>query len=487
MNPSSSSAFSSRRGSALVVALILCAIIGISLASYLQLSRTQMTVSNRALYNNAAMNLAENGLEEVMYSINRKLDDDTYDWSGWQNNGVNAWRRWTGYTFDGGAKGSARVYVYNYLGVSAPRAVARATIEIPNSSISVEKWVEIQLRKTSKFANGLVAKSKITFKGDNVTIDSWDSDPGDTGLWASAVPYSSSVRKDNGSVGCISVSVSSVLTQNADVWGFVATGGDDPTDDVGPKGSILGKSSPSGTKVDPTRVSTDFTAAFDPVTAPSATYYNIGEISADNDTSRTLPRTGDSPAADGNYYYSTTQIDLKGTNKNVLQVNGKVILKLTNSASNAITLTGSDAAISIGNTGSLAIYTEGDVAMAGKGVANGTDTNGDGSLTDSELNQPIRFQLYGTKPSGTQNISISGNGAFSGVVYAPQGSVTVVGNGTVSGSVVANDITMTGNANFHYDESLSDFGGANPFRVSKWREITSATDRAALNATLSFE
>ncbi len=54
------------------------------------------------------------------------------------------------------------------------------------------------------------------------------------------------------------------------------------------------------------------------------------------------------------------------------------------------------------------------------------------------------------------------------------------GNGDVCGSVVANDITLVGNAAFHYDESLADFGGNNPFRISLWREITSAAGRSAI-------
>src|SRR6185436_15222468 len=72
-----------QRGSLLIVSMILCAVIGISLASYIQLSKSSLTISNRALYNNAAMNLAENGLEEAMYSINKKVADDTYAWPNW--------------------------------------------------------------------------------------------------------------------------------------------------------------------------------------------------------------------------------------------------------------------------------------------------------------------------------------------------------------------------------------------------------------------
>src|SRR5688572_24931495 len=105
------------RGSLLMVAMILCAIIGISLASYIQLGRTTLNISNRALYNNGAMNLAENGLEEAMYSINKKVSDVTYNWPGWLNDGTNAWKEFPASgAFDQGATGAVRVYVANYLG-----------------------------------------------------------------------------------------------------------------------------------------------------------------------------------------------------------------------------------------------------------------------------------------------------------------------------------------------------------------------------------
>lgn len=464
------------RGSLLIVAMLLCSIIGIALATYLQLGRTSLNVSNRALYNNAAMNLAENGLEEAMWSINKMIDDETYTWAGWTSDGTNAWRKWTGYTFDQNATGVMRVYVYNHLGAgSGPRAIARATISLGGqTSRTVEKFVEVQLRKTSKFANGLVAKNSIVFNGNNVTVDSWNSDPDNDG--AGIIPYSSGVRNDNGSVGSISVSMDAVAVQNGDVWGFVSTGGDDPTDNVGANGSILGENSPVGTKVDPSRVATDFTASFDPVAAPTKTYYPaIAGNSINNNLS--LPLAGAIRDGDGHFYYTATDISF---NNKTLTITDKVVLKLT-STGTAISIGGGSGMITIGANGSLAVYTEGNVSIAGNGVSNGVDGADIGTdISDSEAGQPIKFQLWGTKTTGTQTIGIKGNGVFSGIVYAPQGTVSIVGNGSVSGSVVANNITLTGNANFHYDESLANFGGGNPFRISRWREITAGAERATL-------
>src|SRR5687768_4155058 len=108
----------SRRGSVLIVALLFSGAIGISLATYLRLSRTTHVVSNRAFYNNAAMNVAEQGLEEAMYSVNKNVALSTYDWAaaGWTLASGDAKREWTtGVTLSQGATASFRVYMYNYV------------------------------------------------------------------------------------------------------------------------------------------------------------------------------------------------------------------------------------------------------------------------------------------------------------------------------------------------------------------------------------
>lgn len=468
-----------KRGSLLIVAMILAAVIGISLASYIELGRSSLNISNRALYNNAAMNLAENGLEEAMYSINQYVANSTYNWAGWSNSGgSDAWRTLpaTGtYTFDQGATGTVRVYIYGYKG-NAPKVVARATVTLAGgNSAPIEKWVEIQLRKTSKFANGLVAKQQIRFNGNNASVDSWNSDP-DKNAATAAIPYSAGVRHDNGSVGSVSVSVDSILVQNADIWGYASTGGALPS--VGPNGLVGPFGTASGT-MDMSRVATDFAADFDPVTAPATAGYALGSIT----NNLNLPRTGDTAAGDGKFYYTASEISF---NNKTLSIQKRavgdpfpeVVIKLTNTM-DSINIGGGSGALNVETGAKLEIYAPGDIRIAGNGMMNG-------GTTAAAANQPANLQIWGTKTSGVQTIDVKGNGVLSTVVYAPQGSVTINGNGDVCGSVVANDITLVGNAAFHYDESLADFGGNNPFRVSVWRELTTAAQRGAVAGVMAF-
>ncbi|MSU50894.1 MAG: hypothetical protein EXS37_17695 [Opitutus sp.] len=139
--------------------------------------------------------------------------------------------------------------------------------------------------------------------------------------------------------------------------------------------------------------------------------------------------------------------------------------------------TGTDAISVVGNAqiivpagARLTVYAEGSVKFAGKGPANSNA-------------QPISCQFYGVSTSpGGQDIQIAGNGSLSAVVYAPNGDVKINGNGDVMGSVVANKITLVGNAAFHCDEALSERDSNQRFSISKWRELTSAADRARYEA-----
>ena len=472
-----SSRLYSQRGSLLIVSMIMCAVIGISIASYIKLGQTSQTISNRALYNNGAMNLAENGMEEAMYSINQLVANPTYAWPNWTsaNSGVDAQRKWTGYTFDQNATGNVRVYVAHANGVLAPVILARSTVTLGGvTSAPIEKWIKITLAMTSKFANGLVAKNTISFSGNNATVDSWNSDP-DNSTLTPVIPYSVATRNDNGSVGSISVT-SAVTVSNADIFGYVATGGTPAT--IGPSGLIGPFGTTAGT-IAAGHSSTNFSASFDNVTAPST--YSYTPIATINSNYSLPSDSGAIAAADGKYYIEAPAINFNNRTLTV-EAGKEVVLKLSNSGSGpsaAISIGGGTGNIAIAPTGKLIVYTAGDVNIGGQGAANG-------GTTDGTANQPKNFQIWGTKTSGTQDIQIAGNGVLSAIVYAPFGSVKINGNGSVSGSIVANDITLVGNALFHYDESLSSFGG-NPYRVAAWTELTTAAARTQACTDLSTQ
>ncbi|MCF3649970.1 DUF7305 domain-containing protein [Synoicihabitans lomoniglobus] len=462
---------SGQRGSLLVVAMLLTIVIGISLVSYINIGQTNLNVSHRAFYANAAINLAETGLEQAMWSINKAVDADPNAWTDWTTSGANAWRNFTGFQFDANSTGNVRVYVRNYSLAVAPVIVARSTIT-PAQGAVIEKWIRVSLSKRSLFANGLVAKDTLTFSGGNASVDSYDSR---LGSYDANLGGGNRNRYDRGSAGSGSVAVNSFSLSNSDIWGYVSIGTADYSGlDVGPNG-IVGDFTASAGTIDYSRVTTDFTTNFEDTSAPTTAGYSIATING----ATALPRVLDTPAADGVYYYDVGSISLSGNASKQLVINSgfDVVIRITTPSGAGVSL-GGQTSIQVLNGGSLQMYASCDVSISGRGIANAND--------------PEAFQFWSTKAAGsagTQSVSISGNGQLSAVVYAPNADVTMNGggaSGSVYGAIVADSITVTGGSAFHYDEALSDMTDGNPFGIAGWTELTSAADRTLYAGVLSF-
>lgn len=437
-----------QRGAVLIVALLLSALIAVALASYLSLNLNSSRLAQRSFNGFAALNLAEAGTEEAVWSLNRALGTDKSSWDDWTKNGAAAWRKFSNFDFGRNVSGSVKVYVdaYNPGPSARPKILAQSSVG-GTGGAHVEKLLEVTLRRRSLFANGLVAKETLAFAGAVASVDSWNSDP-DNNPITPPVPYSASVRKDNGTVGSVAVVNNAVLINQANIWGYVATGGGAPQ--VGSGGTVRGEDTAPDVLIDPRRVSTDFNADFDNLLAPSDTI--------------PLPVI---PAvlgvAGAKTKWRSAALRLSG--RDTLTVLGDVTLVLTADLGDAISLTGSSSII-VPDGSSLTLWVSGDVKIAGNGLINANV-------------QPLKAQLFGTSatPAG-QDIQITGNGRLACVIYAPNGHVSINGNGDVLGSVVARSIRITGNAAFHYDESLANRDSDQPFSISKWRELTSAEDRS---------
>ncbi len=475
-----------RRGSLLITALLLSAVIALSLGSFLSLASQSTNLSYRGFYAGSAMNAAETGLEEAMWAIRRRLDGETGVWSraGWtiETNGA-ARRNFPLGTISGGATSRVQIFVSNAnLAGAEPFVVARGIITPPSGrGPAIERWIKITLKKRSLFSTGLVARDLITFSGNNASVDAYDSRLG------AYTPNSFANRFARGSAGSASVRTDRVNFDlgNADIWGFVAVGTETTASlYVGPNGTIGPFGTSSGT-VAPGHVSTKFTANFEDITHPT-TYTGTGAYSpGDISSATTLPRpartttTGngnnavithhpaDVPAADGKYYYNVDSIT------GSLTIADNVVIRITATSGNAINIGGNDSitinAPSAGKTPKLEIFTEADVKIAGNGVANS--------------GRPEAFFLWGTRPQSratAQSIDISGNGNLSGVVYAPNADISLKGggnSGNVFGSIVGKNITLTGNSAFHYDESLADLDAGEPLGLNKWDEFVTHVDR----------
>lgn len=423
-----------KRGSVLV-GTIGIAIIGASvIAGYLTMSLNEYKLSQRTFKLQAAMNLAEAGLELGMNSINTK------NWTGWTAVGSDGYfRDITNVTFADSRVARIRVYVEDY--DSLPILVSEGRTVEPNGS-EIFKQVRVDMQTRSLFANGLTAKDTINFNGNSVSVDAYDSTLG---------PWNSTLnRDDEGSVASISVENGALDVGNGDIWGYLATGGG--SFDIGPNGSVKGEDTPSGVKVDPLRTTDDFDADLPDAEAPS--------LIADY-TSLSAGDIGDPSASwssDPDVYVINSNVSFSGYNH--VNVVGPTVMIVDGDFS----FSGQAELNILGPDAYLELYVSGDVSLVGQGVLN-------------DEQKPEAFQLWGTATSGAgQTIKVAGNGDFAGVVYAPNSDLEIKGNGNISGAAVGEDITITGNAAFHYDLNLKNFKNDGSFGIRRWRELRGSTE-----------
>ncbi len=488
----------SRRGSALLSVLIFSFVLAFVLASQLSLSRGATRLSNRGFYTNAALGLAETGLEQAMWSLTAALNGDANAWGGWTTAGDDASRQFSDFDFGKGATGEVNVHVSGYTGTE-PVVVAKARIALGDGTGTIEKWLKLSVatsgspgappdRSRSLFAYGLLARESIYATG-GAWLDSWQSDP-DNNPATPSVPWSSSVARDNARVAVQSTANGALWIDGADVYGAASVGGagssglkmKDWDGWIGPRN---GTAASQKYRVVPGSLSFDFAASYQTVNEPTGATLRAPYV---------LPRNVSGPP----YYISSESIGTTGQTT-VLQMNkltvegdatltikGDVTIFLPPSGTETIKVAGSGK-ILLEDGATLSIYTPGNITVSGAGIANS--------------GPPANVQIWSTRngASGTQTISLQGSGALSAVIYAPDADLTLPGHTDFSGAAVVRTARLTGSGAFHYDESLEYFTGgasqpeeaagggvAGTLSITSFEELDTPAERSPYLAVLAF-
>jgi hypothetical protein len=471
--------FRDSRGSVLLVAAMFAALIGLTLATLINLGNNSLKMASRSFYANSAMNLAETGLELAVACINQPSGTaPAVAWDGWARDDStgtftpSATRIFTGFDVGPSATGSIKVWVHHYAGGTGvtPKIVAEATITQFDAP-AITKTIEVTLTKRALLGDGISAIEDVTVNGGNLQGRSWNSDPDNSDATPPEAYPGTLGETANITVGSVSGDID---LGGGEIWGYAKVSEGNDLE----RGIVHGLSS---TQDDPDRRSYDFDAQFPTPDAPSAAMI---EMTSSVTSTKTFPRAGDLPTTVGGkeifYYKFDGSENLRFTNDETLTITaGKnVVFVMTNHESNAqgaITITGTAAGIYIESGATFNIYTNGDVNIAGTGVANAnTDTKS--------------FMVWGTETvtAGSQQIGIKGSGSLVGVVYAPGAEVTINGGGSMYGAVVGRSVTFTGTTAFYYDEALAGLTLGNPYGASKWKELQSASERAVYATVLNF-
>jgi hypothetical protein len=298
-------------------------------------------------------------------------------------------------------------------------------------------------------------------------VDSWASTDPSTGAYS---PYSSGLAKAGGPIGVVSPTNGSLsVGDNAIIYGTVNSGGGT----ISKTGASKLTNTVGGSGWNTGLENKAFTYTFPTISVPVPTVANA--IGSNITASITLPRVGDVPASDGKYYYNFAPGKGINYSSGTMTINQPVVFLMTaHSGVNAL-YTSSAATFTygtgVGANGSFTVYTNGNI-------------NFDSGANWFQNKAPVNTAIYGTNPT-SQTFTTRGGGTFYGSIIAENATINFDSGTNIMGAFCCKDMTLLGGVNFHYDESLGMIGGGG-YKVTKWKELQSAAERATYAAVLNF-
>ena len=203
------------RGSILIVSLFTAAVLSFVLASYLSISQRQSVAVARSQAWNAAIPIAESGVEEALAQLNRGIG------AGALNLAANGWIQ--------KASGRYGPQQVRYLGSSyydvsivegaTPVIFSTGFVAAPYGAAPISRAIQVTTTSNAPlFSVAMVAKDKVDFKGFGTATDSFDSqDPN----------FSTNGRYDPGKArdkGDVATTFGLVNVGNAKIKGKLKTG-----------------------------------------------------------------------------------------------------------------------------------------------------------------------------------------------------------------------------------------------------------------------
>ncbi len=462
---------SGKHANVILVALILSAILGLALASYLIMAQQQNMSIYRSQNWNTVMPTAEAGIEDGLQSVNRFAGQfvDIEKWTnyaaadGWDVNGSiwhmhrtigeNIYDVWVTNQPPAPTIASLAQTPWRYASASSlagqPFFAQAGGGQVLPGQIARKIW--IRTKRDPLFTVAMAALNSIDLKGNKITTDSFDSSSTNysiNGLYPIGHPE---MTRDQGDVATDSSIVDSLNVGNADIKGHIRTGPGANTYSIGSQGSVGSKAWVEGGSlgVQPGWASTDFNVAFDPVSYPP--------------DAKWLPATEKNDYINGVKYQYV--FDTSGDYFINGSLNGSVYV--TNNVDVRIKITQNVI------SSSLVIRISPENAKMQIFMAGSTFSLSGSAFVDNASGHPDRFFLYGL-PSCT-SITYGGNGNFYGCIYAPNADYNLGGGGADTwdfvGSSVTSSVVMNGHFNFHFDENLKNVGPAKAFVATAWQEI----------------
>ena len=432
-------------GSVLLIFLVITAIAGVTLASYLSLVSNQNLSIMRSMGWNEGVAVAEAGIEEAMAHLNRNRTNRWKD--GWVLQGSNVVKE----VAFGRQRYKTTIEAY----ADKPNITSEGWVKHPSSGnfLPRARTVKVSTTNDAIFAKGMVAKGQIDLAGNGILSDSFDSSNTNK---STGGQYDPAKRGDKGDVATNASLADSLNVWNAEIYGKASTG---PGGDVGIKNGTVGSlafHASGSTGIETGWSDDDMNVYFPDVDLPTPLPPPLVGL-----PSTWLPQqimvngvltSFDYVVPPGNYRL-TQDLNL---NNRKMYFSGPTTLILDKNLS----ISGQGGMV-LGTNANLQLYMNGPTAtIAGNGINN---------LSGIANN----FNYWGTP--NNKELTIQGNGDWIGTVYAPQAVAKFGGGGATgddfSGAMVVASVKLNGHYKFHYDEATGVYGPRRGYTITSWNEL----------------
>jgi hypothetical protein len=418
----------SETGSVLAMSVIMCAIIGTMLGSYLVLINSRNQAAMRAMAWNAAIPVLEAGIEEALTHIND--DKGAATANSWQSDLINGNRYyWKSRTLPDGSYYS----VTNFY-VTTPSPIIHSAGYVPapfHPGQYVSRIVEVTATNPpSLFSRAIAANGMVTLSG-NAVVDGFNSAGFASALDAYNTP---SNRNADGGIATDASSSPAINVGSAHVVGSAVTG---PGGTVLVAGGSVGDVNWMGGIEPGGWTDNTMNVHFMDNSKPISTYLAPSSVSAGG-SNVTVLNTGT---------YQSSSAMVSNDKSTPIVVTGNATLVVPGDF--IISGTGY---VYIQPGASLTLYVGGRASISGGGVVNATGL-------------PANFTYIGLP--GNTVLNYSGSAAFIGTINAPEANLNLGGNAQLYGAVICNTFTSSGGSSVHYDKALR---GGGIFTITSWKE-----------------
>jgi hypothetical protein len=428
----------------MLVVIMFVGILTLVLGSYLAMTSNQNQSAVRSRLWNAAMPVAEAGIEEALSQVYNNAGN--YSADGWTGTNNYTKQRYLGNDYyNVGFTGDPT----NGITITSTGFVQSVTFVGNGNSYKVDsgyvsRIVQVTARSSSiPTPVGMIAKTLLDFTG-NVSVDSYDtSSLASSSTNSSAVGmYDATKRGAQGFVGCVG-SAPLNLGGNQHVYGYAASGVGALTPTAKGSASIGDLSWVKG--VQSGHASNNFTMNMPDVLAPFTS-----AAAPLTPTNKIYGKYYDLAFNKGNYLASSvpTLANIYVSNYSTLYIPNDCTINMIVFAPGA----------------KLDFYYGGSL-MPHVDLFNQI-TNGVPSLSSAVA--PVQFRIYGL--NNCTRMNIAGGNTIVGIVYAPHMDLYSSGNASVYGAACVNIFEVAGTFGFHYDLALKSIPPTSSFVIQTWAE-----------------